>query len=156
MHPLFFNFPYARKEPLMDDEPKFIDKVRKHVKRHQVAYSFGAGVVVTGVTVFIFRSALSNSPNGPLSVMRPLFVFSNDNKMVNVIAVAARDGRGHPGYPVICTETGDFFWSQGGGALWAGVSDRAMSRHLNGIASDVGGWHFERVPAIPAVLPKAA
>jgi hypothetical protein len=139
-----------------DDEIKFFDKVRKHIKRHKVAYAFSAGVVATGVTFLVFRSVSSNSSNGALTIMRPLFLFSNDNKMVNVIAVAARNGRGHPGYPVICTETGDFFWSQGGAALWAGVSDKLMSLHIRGKLPDVNDFHFERVPAIPAVLPKAA
>ena len=82
---------------------------------------------------------------------RPLFLFSNHNKMINVVAVIEREGRGHPGYPVICKETGDLFLTQNGAAAWAGVNPLSMTRHLQGKFPNLNGLHFERVAAIPAV-----
>ena len=87
------------------------------------------------------------------TVVRPLFLFSNHNKVLNVVAVIAREGRGHPGYPVMCKETGDIFLSQTGAAVWAGTSAANMSSHILGKFPDVNGWTFERVVAVPAVAP---
>ena len=136
-----------------------IDKVKSHISRHKVAYSFGSGVAFAGITCIIMRgrgASLGVCRAGGTGLhsgsvfVRPLFLFSNHNK-INVVAVVLRDGRGHPGYPVMCKETGDLFLSQTGAARWAGISDWYMSQHLRGNLPHVQGWTFERVAAIPAV-----
>jgi hypothetical protein len=132
-----------------------IDKVKSHISRHKVAYSFGSGIAFAGITCIIMRgrhAGILRVPEEPLKAVfvRPLFLFSNHNK-INVVAVVLRDGRGHPGYPVICKETGDLFLSQTGAARWAGISDWYMSQHLRGNLPHVQGWTFERVAAIPAI-----
>jgi hypothetical protein len=134
----------------VDSEPfrRMFERIRSHVERHQVAYS----VSLAGITCFIMKGRCASFPRSLVDVglpsgatiIRPLAFFSSQKIQMNTVAVIARDGRGHPGYIVQCKETGDIFLSQGGGAVWAGVSDRHMSRHLNGALPDVNGFTFER------------
>ena len=133
-----------------------IDKVKSHISRHKVAYSFGSGVAFAGITCIIMRGRcadfLRSSDRTATTVFtRPLFLFSNHNRMVNVVAVVTREGRGHPGFPVICKETGDVFMTQGGAAAWVGTSPQNISSHLKGKFPDVYGYTFERLSAIPAI-----
>jgi hypothetical protein len=133
------------------------DKIKAHVGRHKTVYFLGAGITVAGITCFIMRGRLAGlgyaGPDTATKIVfeRPLFLFSNRNKVINVVAVTARDGRGHPGYLVVCEETGDIFLSQIGAAVWAGVSDAIMSLHIRGKLPDVNGLHFKRLSATPAI-----
>jgi len=133
-----------------------VESVKSHVKRHQVIYSLGAGVGIAGITSLIMRgqcAGIQRVPDRTLTSVfaRPLFIFSNHNKMNTTVAIFLRDGRGHPGYPIRCMETGDIFPSQDKAALAFGVYPSLLSGHLNGKFPDVHGWHFERLSAIPAV-----
>jgi hypothetical protein len=138
----------------MDHNVNFpeVDKIKAHVRKNKKWYQgFGFGLAA-GITLIMLKGQYAGLDKAATTVFaRPLFLFSNHNKMVNVVAVVAGEGRGHPGFPVICKETGHVFLSQKGAALWAEVSDRHMSRHLNGMSTDVDGWHFQRLSAIPAV-----
>jgi len=147
----------------MDHNVNFPDvaKIKVHFRKNKDRYKFFGIGAVAGITLVIMRGRcadfLRSSDTAATTVFaRPLFLFSNHNKIINVVAVIEREGRGHPGYSVMCKETGDFFFSQNGAAAWAGVSDANMSLHVRGKLPDVDGWHFERVPAIPAVVPTAA
>lgn len=131
-------------------------KVREHVVRHKTVYSFGAGVAIAGITGLIIGGRCAGIPRVPDTAVttvfaRPLFLFSNHNKMVNVVAVVTNEGRGHPGFPVICKETLEYFPNQYKAAEWLGAYPSVMSGHLKGKLSDVCGYHFERISAIPAI-----
>lgn len=122
-----------------------VDQLKAHVGRHKVAYSFGAGVAVAGITCLIVRGRYAGflrSPDGLETVaIRPFSFFSRQT----VVTVLVREGRGHPGYPVMCRETGKAWMTQGEAAKSAGTSAVNMSQHLNGRFPDVFGLHYERV-----------
>ncbi|HEY1247418.1 MAG TPA: hypothetical protein VGE97_00380, partial [Nitrososphaera sp.] len=122
-----------------------VEEVKAHVKKHQVAYSFGAGAVVAGFTCLIMRGAyagIQRVPGGSDTIhVKPLAFFSRQN----VTTVIEREGRGHPGYIIQCLETGKIFRSQIEAAANMNVYPSLMSGHLNGKFPDVHGYHFERI-----------
>ena len=125
--------------------PSF-EKIKAHVKRRQAIYSFCGGIVIAGITCGIMKGRyadfLRSSDRTAMTVFVRPFAFLSKQTIVNVIH---REGRGHPGYMVLCRETGDVFSSQAEAAAEIGTSAQNMSSHLNGRFSDVYGLHFERL-----------
>jgi len=125
-----------------------VQSVKQHLREHKITYSCVAtGVVVAGITVLIMRgrhAGVGDAASDGLEkvTVRPLSILSNKQTVVTVIQ---REGRGHPGYIIRCLETGDFFLSQGEAATNFGIHKTVMSRHLNGILDNAGGYHFERL-----------
>jgi hypothetical protein len=131
-----------------------LNEVKMHIKRHKVAYSFGAGVVIAGITYTIVRSNIARGAmdgvtgRGPVANIASHFSFGD--KTINVTTVLSRDGRGHPGWPVQNLETKQVFFSQKQAADAFGIPEKVLSGHIHGEFSDVDGLHFERVNLIPA------
>jgi hypothetical protein len=115
-----------------------VENVKNHVKRHQAIYSFGAGVGMMGLFAFATGGRYYKVPE---IAIRPISVLSKQT----VVAVIKREGRGHPGFPVWCRETGDAWFTQGEAAKSVGTSALKMSQHLNGHRPDVFGLHYERL-----------
>lgn len=128
-----------------------IENIKEHVKKHKVKYACGATAVVSvGFTCLIMRGRYEvarGGTYGPETIdtsvtMRPLAFLSQQHNTVEVIA---RDGRGHPGYIVHCLDTDQFFSSQRMAALYHGISETILSKHLNGKLPDAEGIQFERL-----------
>jgi hypothetical protein len=124
------------------------DKVKVHVKKHQVIYITGA---VAGITYAITRGRYVGlaygGPNGLKTAdtsvtMRSLFAFASPQSIVNVVA---REGRGHPGYVIHNVDTDQYFRSQNATAKFLGTTDHVVSRHLRGELPHVKGNRLERV-----------
>lgn len=130
--------------------------LKTHIKRYKMVYSIGTTAVIAGITGLIIGgrcAGILGVPDRTVTTVfaRPLFLFSNHNKMYNVVAVITKEGRGHPGFPILCKETGDVFLSQNGAASWLGVSPGILSSHLKGYRPNIDGFTFERLSAIPAI-----
>ena len=136
-----------------------IEKIKQHVKDHEVAYACGATAVITaGITFLIMKgcgAAAIVGADGPetadtLVTVHPrnFLNFWNSNSFnQTIVSVVEREGRGHTGYIVRCKETLEEFPSQKAAALMAKVSDMIMSLHIRGEIPDINGYHYERVPA---------
>jgi len=126
--------------------------IKSHVKRHQVAYSFGAGIGIAGFSYLIMggrHASFLRSLDGPetidtLVTVRP-FAFLSFFSKQDAITTLIREGRGHPGYPVWCRETGEGWFTQAEAARSAKTSAPYMSGHLTGKYPDVHGLHYERM-----------
>lgn len=51
--------------------------ITDHIKRHKVAYSFGAGIAVAGVTCFIMRNVISQPVGSSITETRNKVVMKN-------------------------------------------------------------------------------
>jgi hypothetical protein len=131
--------------------------IRNHFEKYKTWYIIGGtGVGVAGITWAITRGYHTSVPrglessvprglDGPAKVtVSPLAFFSKQNN--NTIAVIERGGRGHPGYPVWCPETNQFWRSQNAVAKDWGVSDSIVSGHVRGKLPDINGNHLHRIP----------
>lgn len=129
-----------------------IDSIKVHVGRHKVAYSFGTGAAIAGITCIIMRGrtigVAFSIPNGSETITnRPLnflFFSKQTQKIVNVIE---REGRGHPGYITECVETGERWVTQSIAAKDVGTIPIYMSKHVRGLIPDIYGKHYRRIPA---------
>jgi len=130
--------------------------VKAHVKRHQVAYSVGAVIVVAGITYYIVRSSIAQRGireglNAQRGLTNTASYFSFGNKQtINITTVLDREGRGHPGWPVRNLEFKKVFFSQREAANTFDISEGILSLHLQGKLPDAGGLHFERVNLVPS------
>ncbi len=113
-----------------------IKKIKNHFQENQKVYiGVSAGVVVgVAATVFVHNNGIYNILNS----------FNFNWKSTNmVIADLAR--RGHPGYTIMCNETGVPFPSQNYAAKCMNLDPAELSRHLNGARNQVGGFTFTRI-----------
>jgi hypothetical protein len=135
---------------------KAFEGITNHVKRHKVAYSFGAGVAIAGITCVIMRGVYSQHigrsigmpAQGSIGVLgvsdvniRPLSFFSRQN----VVTVIEANRQGPPSWVVRCKETLDIFPSQNAAAKEMGLARYHLSDHLNGARDHVNGFTFERI-----------
>jgi len=133
------------------DEP--FRKLREHVTRHKVAYSFGTGFAIAGITCLIMRRGRIEglAYGGPygletadtLVTNRPLSLFSSRQTNVNTII---RNEIGRPSYLVHDIGTDLYYRSQSAAAKALGATDKMVSDHVNGLLPHVVGHHLERVP----------
>jgi hypothetical protein len=127
---------------------KRYERIKAHVKKHEVVYScVVTGVVVAGITTIIMRScgaAVPRVADGPVKVtVQPLSFFSKQENAI--MTIIHRGGSGAPSYIVECLETGEAWLSQRQAAMMKNVSESVMSGHLNGKLDDVNGFHFRRI-----------
>lgn len=125
------------------------DEIKAHVARHKTAYSVGAVVVIAGITYAIMRSTIAQGGMGVANAQGGFantasFSFKN-KQTINVINVLEREGRGHPGYPVMCIEDKLVYLSQKAASEAYNFAEGLLSGHLNGKFPDVDGRHFMRV-----------
>ncbi len=112
-----------------------IEKIKNHVKENRKVY-IGVAVGFVAGAVVILVSTNSSTINAYKSVV----VTGKNN---TVIANLAR--RGHPGYTIVCNETGVPFPSQNYAAKCMNLDPAELSRHLNGMRDQVGGFTFTRI-----------
>lgn len=124
-----------------------LDQTKTHVKKHQVAYSFGAGVVVAGFTCIIMRDVRSFESIGrgiAVTAERGIAVLGKKVEMNNV-SYFYSNRQGPPSWVVRCLETNDIFSSQSAASKYLGLTASELSQHLNGRKDHVLGYHFERI-----------
>ena len=127
-----------------------IQKVKNHIRAYRVTYiSCGITAVgVAGFTCLIMRGRHAENSMGSDRLdgesVRSLLFFSNGNNLVTSIE---REGRGHPGYIVRCLETNQIFGSQNKAANAMRISEKLISKHINGEFDHANGYHFERIQA---------
>jgi hypothetical protein len=134
---------------------KAFEGIVNHVKQHKVAYSFGAGVAIAGITCLIMRSYTgvlrvpeSSVPrvlDGPVKVTVTPFSLLSNRMTNNVVNVIRREGRGHPGYPVFDLDTQTLYDTQGLAAKSLNAYSSVVSAHLKGNLPDVNGHHLVHV-----------
>jgi hypothetical protein len=131
------------------------EKVKKHFKKNKNVYIVGIGVA--GITTLIMKGShagLIDRTQRGLQDHRVhgFFLFNfkspvSDSFNQTIVNCIEREGRGHPGYIVMCKETLEEFPSQVKAALNEGVSDMIMSLHIRGEIPDINGHHYKRVMA---------
>jgi hypothetical protein len=143
---------------------KRIEKVKDHIKEHQVVYCCTVtGVIVAGITAVIMRSRSDFSIQRGIAVLakrglavpgetsvnalevnRGGLVLGNSYALNNVSFISS-NRTGSPSWVVRCLETGEIFTSQLKAASEMNVPASDISKHLNGILDHVRGYHFERI-----------
>lgn len=115
------------------DKPSKFDRIKAHVKRHQMAYGFGAGVV-TFIGVYVVGSAILRLAQSQPNTVTIMPVFNNFN---------TTNMGGHMTKLVECVETGETWKTVTDSAKSANAPVSLMSRHLNGHKPDVYGRHYQ-------------
>ena len=129
-------------------QPSF-ERIKNHIKKHKVAYSIGAAVVIAGITYAIMRGRIEARALcracGPetadtLVTNRPLFSIFSGQRDITI-----RQEIGRP--PYLIHDLTDDLWyrSQTRAAQALGASHSTVTRHLQGLRDHVGGHHLERV-----------
>ena len=124
--------------------------VREHYERNKDIYRIGAIVGFAGITCVLMRGSIArggmreglNARGGLTNTAS--FIFRN-KQTINVITVLERQGRGHPGYPVMCLEDKIVYLSQKLAAEAYDFTEGLLAGHLAGKFPDVDGRHFVRV-----------
>jgi hypothetical protein len=130
---------------------KAFEGIASHVKRHKVAYSFGAGIAIAGITCLIIgknvKSSLDTGANGSEMTTLHSFFFSlfANNSGHNVVTTVHTGGRGHPGFRVKHPATNLDFDTQGAAARAFHIPETIVSKHLNGKIPNAYGEVFERI-----------
>jgi hypothetical protein len=125
---------------------KIFEKIKTHVERHKVAYSFGAGILFAGFTAHIMRGvasqpisvAIGDAAGGAIGVAGKRVVMSN-------VSFISANRQGSPSWVVRCLETDEVFTSQRKAAIEMGLSQAHLSTHLSHLRDNVKGFHFERI-----------
>jgi hypothetical protein len=113
--------------------------VRSHFERHKIAYSFGAGLAIAGITCLIMRGVRSQHIGRGISVVADGSVVKD-----NLFLISSRR-QGAPSWVVRCLETGEIFSSQLSAAKEMNLPASELSQHLNGKMDHVRGFTFERI-----------
>ena len=125
------------------------EQVKDHVKRHQVAYSFGVGFGIAGITccimkgrieALVYDGAYGLETADTLVTNRPFFSFLSGQKTVVI-----RNNIGRPSYLVHDIDTDLYYRSQNAVAKALGATDKMVSDHVNGLLPHVKGHKLERV-----------
>ena len=114
------------------------DKVKEHVGRHKVAYTAGAMVVVSGASFYVGARVGS-----PIAFTQKGTIVGINNKLYQTVVVLV-NRQGPPSWMIRCVETGEEFLSQRSAAFTHNLTERELSRHLNGMLESVGGKHYIR------------
>jgi hypothetical protein len=137
-----------------------LDKVKKHVKDHKVAYIVGGSIIVAGITYLIVRDITSSQhiKRGiPVLAQRGIPVLDESvtnqpiqtavfgKAVMNNVSYISANRQGPPSWVIRCVDTGDIFTSQAKAAIELGIPANELSRHLNGTLDNVRGLHFERI-----------
>lgn len=111
------------------------ERIVNHLKEHKTTYICAAAGAVAGAAVGV---AVGVSLKSPEAVVETKGIFYKSP--VNITQIVER--RGHPGYVVMCNETGEQFASIRRAADLLGLTRRDISKHLNGLVPDVKGLTF--------------
>lgn len=121
------------KDPLSEKFKETTQKVRAHLKKHKLTYLVGA----TGVAAYLIKGNVTRQTiaNGVL--------YKSTQHNTNIYVELAR--RGHPGYEVLCHETGEKVASISRMAEIEGIDPRNLSKHLHGkaYANGINGKTYE-------------
>jgi hypothetical protein len=125
-----------------------LDRFKAHIKRNQVKYAFGAGIVVTvGIYVVTKRVTVRYMPvrieGTNLLMNRVLFKKSAMYHITNVFGAPVN----RLSIVVKCVETGVEKNSLAAMAREMGISKSALSQHLNfpDMHPSVQGYHFKKL-----------
>lgn len=109
---------------------------KAHVKRHKVAYSVGAVVVVAGVSYYVGTRV------GCSRTLSPSIVGIN-NKLDQSVTILA-DRSGAPSWRIYWVEANREFNSQRELALFTGLSETHISKLMNGKRKAINGLTLVR------------
>jgi hypothetical protein len=128
-----------------------IYQIKSHFERNKNTYII---IGIAGITYLIMRRNIAQGVMGGAdaqggSANTASFIFRN-KQTIKISNVLARDGRGHPGWPVQNIETKQVFFSQKDAASAFDIPEGLLSGHLKGKFPDVDGLHFERVNLVAA------
>ena len=125
------------------------DKIKVHIKKHQVAYSFGAGVVFAMAMIVVVKRVDTRYLAGTTRTALLAKKVTVKDQGVLLIQTYSRH-TGPPSWMVRHVESGTTFLSQAAAAKEMGISRGMLGTHLNGGVDNVAGQHFVRVAmAIP-------
>lgn len=125
-----------------------LEKVKTHINKHKTKYWAGSLVVVAGVTYLVTRnSGVTTKASNKAGI-----VFGD--QIINITTVVKRNGRGHPGYPVMNMITGEWWTSAKACADAEGISKKVLSGHLKGKFRDVNGIIYSWVSLVPTPIAK--
>lgn len=131
---------------------KKFEKVKEHIKRHEVLYaSIGSSVVVAVITALIMRESHAELDAGTDDglVNKP-FMGSLFGSHTNSVVTIHNGSRGNPGFVTRCLETGEIFANQGDAARAFEIPEEFLSKHLNHGRELSENLHFERVGVLAA------
>jgi hypothetical protein len=121
--------------------------VRSHFERHKIAYSFGAGLAIAGITCLIMRGVRSQHIGRGISVTadRGISVVADGSVVKDNLFLISSRRQGAPSWVVRCLETGEIFSSQLSAAKEMNLPASELSQHFNGKMDHVRGFTFERI-----------
>ena len=118
-----------------------MNKFTEHVKKHKTVYiSVGVGLtagMVGGLIGYSMASRYGEIGN-QVVVKQILPIKSPITNTVNQNLVR----RGHPGFRILCNETGEEFASIRRASEVMGIDRSRLMDHLKGAAEHAGGFHF--------------
>lgn len=114
------------------------DRLKNHFEEHKTAYIFGAVGVAAGAIVGVSVGVSLKSADASLDIKGVFY-----KSPVSVTQIVER--RGHPGYVIMCNETGEQFASIRRAADLLGISPSDISKHLKDLRPDVKGLTFTLV-----------
>lgn len=130
------------------------EQIKEHWEKHKVKYlCTGTAVSSAIITLFIVRrndSGLRCEPDSGLrcepDIVAPSLNFRDIIGDYNTVTQNIYKGeKGHPGFLTRCIETGELFSSQKTAADHFGISESALSSHLNKDFELDQDLNFERV-----------
>lgn len=134
----------------MLDKDKLVlikDRVKNHISEHKTIYTAGTIVVVGGVAFYLgARFGSANAVTNKAS-NKAMIVFGDQT--IKIITVVQRDGRGHPGYPVMNMITKEWWKSATACAEAEGIPIGLLRGCLQGKFSDVDGVPYAWVSLVP-------
>ncbi len=113
-----------------------IEKIKNHVKEKKIVYITGATCLVVGV---LGGALYAYGGVQFIENFKVIQIGSNNT----VLADLSR--RGHPGWTIVCNETGVPFPSQNYAAKCMNLDPAALSHHLDGTRDQVDGFTFTRI-----------
>jgi len=122
-----------------------IGNVKAHVKRHKVAYTVGGVVVVVGVAYYV---GVRRGSTGAVKATNKAYVAIGD-QTINITTVIKRDGRGHPGYPVMNLDTKEWWPSAHACAKSEKISETLLAGNLQGKNPHVNGKRYSWFSLVP-------
>lgn len=149
-----------------------IEKIKNHLKEHKREYLIGGSCLVLGaVSGAAFLATTNMRPNSldntlPLSIgssnagaacssnagagensnsQGVTFIQPKAKTVTNNVAIIDARRQGPPSWVVRCVETGEITASQRAMSLAMDIPETKISKHLNGLLENAGGYHFERI-----------